>query len=173
MNLFCLPSRAPIWLSLPLPLPLPISSGCHLSQPMVVWCIILARALVYLWECFSPYFPSVSCTLLLLASSLPVMRPDLEACGRNFTSCYRTTCSDLVYHGPVQGILSSSDSPPLMTNAGCKALCGTGNQYYPWKESSATITTWILPVLGLILQLPFESNACWRTLWALARWGGR
>ena len=100
------------------------------------------------------------------------MRPNFDTCAVAFQKCYRTTCSNLVYNGPVQGI-SASVNALLITTAGCKALCGAGKQYYPWEQSSATISSWILPILGLLVQLPFESNAWFRTLWALARWGGR
>jgi hypothetical protein len=34
------------------------------------------------------------------------------------------------------------------------------------------ITTWILPVIGTLLQAPFESNATRRTLLAITRWVG-
>lgn len=61
---------------------------------------------------------------------------------------------------------------PLLDFHGCQKLCGKGVDYYPWPRSSSTITTWILPILGVILQAPFESNAFWRTLFAIARWVG-
>jgi hypothetical protein len=72
--------------------------------------------------------------------------------------------------GPVKGIQKN----PLtqITYAGCVAVCGTGNEWYPWSQSSNTITTWILPIIGMLLQAPFESNAFWRTMLAIARWVG-
>ncbi|KAF2430317.1 hypothetical protein EJ08DRAFT_612725 [Tothia fuscella] len=72
--------------------------------------------------------------------------------------------------GPVKGILKNPNSQ--ITFRGCQAVCGTENNWYPWKQSSATITTWLLPIVGIILQAPFESNAFWRTMLALARWVG-
>ncbi len=84
--------------------------------------------------------------------------PNFMACGAEFYKCHNTTCTEYVYHGPVYGQLSK-DLRPIITNAGCKRLCGTGVEYYPWSIASATITTWVLPVLGLLVQLPFESNA--------------
>ncbi|KAI8942314.1 hypothetical protein NX059_000393 [Plenodomus lindquistii] len=59
-----------------------------------------------------------------------------------------------------------------ISREGCLAVCGTGTAYYPWSEVSNTITTWILPVIGTLLQAPFESNATRRTLLAIARWVG-
>lgn len=55
---------------------------------------------------------------------------------------------------------------------GCRTVCGTGNAWYLWSESSATITTWLLPIVGMFLQAPFESNAFWSTVLAIARWVG-
>jgi hypothetical protein len=72
--------------------------------------------------------------------------------------------------GPVKGIQKNPESQ--ITYKGCEAVCGTGNQWYPWSQSSSTITTWILPIIGMLLQAPFESNAFWRTMLALARWVG-
>jgi hypothetical protein len=59
-----------------------------------------------------------------------------------------------------------------ITYEGCVALCGTGNDWYPWSTSSSFITTWVLPVIGTLLQAPFESNAFWRTCKAIYRWIG-
>jgi hypothetical protein len=55
---------------------------------------------------------------------------------------------------------------------GCLHVCGTGANYYKWSEVSSTLTTWILPVVGILLQAPFESNATKRTFLAIARWVG-
>jgi hypothetical protein len=59
-----------------------------------------------------------------------------------------------------------------ITYHGCLALCGAGNEYNSWTVISATLTTWILPILGTLLQAPFESNAFWRTVKAINRWVG-
>ncbi|KAL9600718.1 MAG: hypothetical protein Q9179_003120 [Wetmoreana sp. 5 TL-2023] len=60
----------------------------------------------------------------------------------------------------------------MITVQGCRVLCGTGTAYYPWKDSSNTITTWVLPIVGLLVQAPFESNKAWQTIFLLARWVG-
>ncbi|KAH6629181.1 hypothetical protein C7974DRAFT_453768 [Boeremia exigua] len=59
-----------------------------------------------------------------------------------------------------------------ISRAGCIAVCGPGTDYYPWAEVSGTITTWILPVVGTLLQAPFESNSAARTALAISRWVG-
>lgn len=55
---------------------------------------------------------------------------------------------------------------------GCKKLCGTGPDYYGWDQASSTITTWVLPVIGVLLQAPLISNAFWETCFSIARWCG-
>ncbi|KAL8964035.1 MAG: hypothetical protein Q9183_004758, partial [Haloplaca sp. 2 TL-2023] len=77
-----------------------------------------------------------------------------------------------VYRGDKYGLFTSKNTSTLISVNGCKTLCGAGNEYYAWRDSQATITTWILPFLGLLVQLPFESNAFRNTLWTLARWAG-
>ncbi|KAL9034411.1 MAG: hypothetical protein Q9180_005423 [Flavoplaca navasiana] len=99
------------------------------------------------------------------------MRPDFEACGQEFVRGSKDIYSHYVYTGPVRGVLESAEAS-LITVEGCRALCGTGTGYYPWKDSSNSITTWVLPVIGLIVQAPFESNQAWQTILLLARWIG-
>jgi hypothetical protein len=71
---------------------------------------------------------------------------------------------------PVIGIKHNNMSQ--ITREGCKVVCGEGMDLYPWKDVSGVITTWILPVIGTLLQAPFESNATRRTLLAITRWVG-
>lgn len=94
----------------------------------------------------------------------------------NFTECGNRYMSDpeLIarynYSGPVKLI---RPNPLTQTNyEGCVALCGHGNEWYPWPVIAASITTWILPIIGVLLQAPFESNAFWRTVKAINRWMG-
>lgn len=94
----------------------------------------------------------------------------------NFTECgIRYTHSpELIarwnYTGPVKFITPNPETQ--ITYEGCKAVCGTGNDWYSWGTASNTITTWILPVIGTLLQAPFESNVFWRTIKAINRWVG-
>ena len=111
---------------------------------------------------------------------------DLAACGREFASHNYT---NYTYYGPIRGILKNMHPrPPFITVQGCHYLCGSGSDYYPWTDVSSTITTWVrtnlawrearslrekvLPVIGLILQAPFESNKNFKSILALARWIG-
>lgn len=103
-------------------------------------------------------------------------------CSTEFIRAFANSSLDLwnlkqfSYDGPVYGPLSKlggmNRTITLVTLEGCRKICGTGNDYYDWKDSSATITTWLLPVVGLLLQAPYESNEFSRTLRALARWLG-
>lgn len=74
------------------------------------------------------------------------------------------------WHGPVLGI--DKNNYTQITREGCLHLCGRGAAYYPWEDASSTITTWILPVIGTLLQAPFESNSFKRTVLAITRWVG-
>ncbi|KAF2450783.1 hypothetical protein P171DRAFT_146450 [Karstenula rhodostoma CBS 690.94] len=74
------------------------------------------------------------------------------------------------WNGTVLGLDPSPEAQ--ISREGCLAVCGHGAETYPWDDVSSTITTWLLPVVGTLLQAPFESNAFRRTLLAIARWVG-
>lgn len=101
------------------------------------------------------------------------MRANFTACAQRFSA--NTTEGDKLrqkwgWTGPIVGI--APNPVTQISREGCLHLCGPGTDYYPWEEVSSTITTWILPVVGTLLQAPFESNATRRTLLAIARWVG-
>ena len=100
--------------------------------------------------------------------------PNFTACAAYFNNNVTQDVLDkYTYNGTVYGILRDTSLPSaLITLDGCRAICGTGNDYYPWATASATISTWVLPLIGLLLQAPYESNAFFRTLYAMARWVG-
>jgi hypothetical protein len=102
--------------------------------------------------------------------------PSLFVAMKSFQQCGVEYASNLsaqtawAWHGNTIGFKSALNS--TISLAGCHALCGTGVNILPWEDISSTITTWILPVIGTLLQAPFESNATRRTLLAVARWVG-
>lgn len=102
------------------------------------------------------------------------MRPNFTECGLEFFSHSTTLYSKYIFNGSTSGIglSDNSTSPILMTWQGCRQICGTGVEYYTWREASNTITTWVLPIIGLLVQAPFESNQAWQTVLALCRWVG-
>lgn len=95
----------------------------------------------------------------------------------NFTECR------LAYENPSEEYISkygwTGDVVQIPRNRttqistfGCETLCGTGNDWYKWESQAQTMTTWVLPVVGILLQAPFTSNAFWETIFSLARWVG-
>ncbi|RPA98526.1 hypothetical protein L873DRAFT_1687229 [Choiromyces venosus 120613-1] len=116
--------------------------------------------------------------LLLLFSS-----PVSVAAETNFTQCGAdlkarekngTLPPEDIYTGPVKGPLGKKpeDRVLLITFAGCEKHCGSTPDFYEWPESSDTITTWVLPLVGLVLQAPFESNNFRQTMFVIFRWLG-
>lgn len=96
-------------------------------------------------------------------------RPDFNQCAENYM--HNATAQKWYgWKGEVIGIAPNNVSQ--ISTEGCRQLCGTDADYYPWSLASNTITTWILPIVGILLQAPFESNAFWRTVLAIARWVG-
>ncbi|QDS72237.1 hypothetical protein FKW77_005677 [Venturia effusa] len=94
----------------------------------------------------------------------------------NFTSCaalYIDTWplyQNYSWTGQVLGIRPNRTQQ--ITYQGCKDLCGTGVDRYPWSETAQTLSTWLLPILGMLLQGPFISNDFLGTILVLARWLG-
>lgn len=100
------------------------------------------------------------------------MPPNFTECAIRFGNLAGDAAANFSYTGPVFGVLNSPTRPSLITYEGCRQLCGSGNQYYSWTEITGTISTWVLPIIGLLLQAPFESNAFRRTVLAFFRWIG-
>lgn len=96
-------------------------------------------------------------------------QPNFVQCGKDFMG---NATAQVLYgwKGDVIGI--SPNRTSQISTEGCRVLCGTDSDYYPWSTASSTITTWILPIVGILLQAPFESNAFSRTILAIARWVG-
>ncbi|KAL1645191.1 hypothetical protein SLS58_003897 [Diplodia intermedia] len=96
-------------------------------------------------------------------------QPDFAQCGKD--SIKNITAQALYgWTGKVIGITPNNSSQ--ISSEGCRALCGTGSNYYPWSLASSTITTWILPIVGILLPAPSESNALLRTVLDTATWVG-
>ncbi|PMD31569.1 hypothetical protein L207DRAFT_501269 [Hyaloscypha variabilis F] len=92
---------------------------------------------------------------------------NLTSCGTKFSSIpdwqlYGFWSNDTGLFGP-QKVISLD---------GCKRLCGLGADTYDWMSIANTITTWVFPIIGILLQAPFESNNTRGTLLALLRWLG-
>ncbi|KAF4547788.1 Hypothetical protein D9617_36g063260 [Elsinoe fawcettii] len=102
-----------------------------------------------------------------------MVRTNFTQCHADFTTGWNennATILQWAYNGVPVGIPANNKTQ--ITYEGCRALCGPAPQYYDWGDASNTITTWILPIIGVLLQAPFESNKTWKTFEAIARWVG-
>lgn len=99
------------------------------------------------------------------------MEPNFASCGAKFKAS-NSSFPEYTYNGSVPDIFNHAGRPKLITYEGCKDLCGSGVAYYSWSNSSQTITTWVLPIVGVLVQAPWESHALLRTLFAITRYLG-
>ncbi|KAL1586450.1 hypothetical protein WHR41_05232 [Cladosporium halotolerans] len=95
----------------------------------------------------------------------------------NFTQCrlvYENPSADYIrqYGWTGDVVQIPKNATTQISTYGCRSLCGTGNDWYKWEQQASTMTTWVLPVVGILLQAPFTSNAFWETIFSLARWVG-
>lgn len=97
------------------------------------------------------------------------MRPNFDTCGARFKN---SSFPHYIYNGSVPNLFTQAGRPKLITYRGCVDLCGSGVQYYPWANSSQSISAWVLPIVSVLVQAPYESNAFLQTTLALARWVG-
>ncbi|KIW02554.1 uncharacterized protein PV09_06009 [Verruconis gallopava] len=96
------------------------------------------------------------------------MAPNFKQCAADYLA--QPPNPMYMWKGPVKVI--PPNPATQISYQGCLALCGHGIDWYGWDQASQTITTWILPIVGILLQAPFESNAFWQTVLAIARWVG-
>ncbi|KAI9813607.1 MAG: hypothetical protein M1827_003677 [Pycnora praestabilis] len=99
--------------------------------------------------------------------------------GSNFTACaanYALNASTNASFADTWGYqipgYSNNTRSHVVNVPSCETLCGSGPDYYAWDHASSTITTWVFPAIGLLLQAPFESNQRRKTLLVLCRWMG-
>lgn len=91
----------------------------------------------------------------------------LETCAVRFNSS--TNQQQYGYNRTDTGIPGPQ---AVITYQGCKALCGEGADTYRWMSIASSINTWVFPIIGILLQAPFESNNAKGTFFALLRWLG-
>ncbi|PVF98136.1 hypothetical protein CPB86DRAFT_873630 [Serendipita vermifera] len=60
--------------------------------------------------------------------------------------------------GPVEHLPPGVPRGFLVTLQGCKDVCGQWPDFYEFSVWSSAVTTWVLPLFGLILQAPFFSH---------------
>ncbi|CUS13979.1 unnamed protein product [Tuber aestivum] len=116
--------------------------------------------------------------LLISAPLVATAKTDLEKCGITIKISKENGSlpREDIYTGPVKGLLGQApdteDPILLITLDACEKHCGSTPQFYTWLESSDTITTWVLPLVSLVLQAPFESNNLRQTILLVFRWLG-
>ena len=119
------------------------------------------------------------CVLLFTAIAATEAKPDFARCFADFN---KTQNENHTYDGNTsiiyQGLTYLHHEPApeqrrfILSTEGCRTLCGSGVQYYHWSQIATTITTWVLPIIGTLLQAPFEGNDFRKTMYALVRWIG-
>jgi len=98
------------------------------------------------------------------------MRTNLTQCRLDYQN---PTAADIQKYGWHHEVFQiPKNETTQISTYGCEELCGRGNDWYPWEQQASTITTWVLPVVGILLQAPFTSNAFWETIFSMARWVG-
>ena len=118
-----------------------------------------------------------------LISSWPIyflLMSSVAEGGTNFTDCrirFLNKVDDsmkYVYQGLLydDAVPKPEDREKIISLQGCKEFCGSGIDYYSWREGSRTMTTYVVSVVGFAAQAPYESNQFWSNLYALIRWIG-
>jgi hypothetical protein len=92
---------------------------------------------------------------------------NLTACGVTFNNSPNQ--SQYGYNRTDTGLPGEQ---PVITFQGCRELCGSGADTYSWMDIANSITTWVFPIIGILLQAPFESNNTVGAFFALLRWLG-
>ncbi|PNS20647.1 hypothetical protein CAC42_2892 [Sphaceloma murrayae] len=90
----------------------------------------------------------------------------------NFTRCGETFFNGITRADPAFTPFSYQGSSTKITFEGCKALCGSGSELYNAADVSDTLNTWILPLVAVVVQAPFESGKAWETMKLVTRYLG-
>lgn len=98
------------------------------------------------------------------------MRTDFTACQATWANATAQEIEQYAWKGPVARV--PKNNATQISLEGCLHFCGDGSDRYPWTQEANTMTTWVLPIIGILLQAPFVSNAFWETVFSLARWVG-
>jgi hypothetical protein len=107
----------------------------------------------------------------ILLTTVLAKTPDFARCERILNE----TGEKFLWTGHPRGLTKPvpTGTARLYTYEGCLLNCGDGYEIYPWSKIADTITTWVLPSVGLLLQAPWESNVpAWRALLLVFRWIG-
>ncbi|RPA78189.1 hypothetical protein BJ508DRAFT_378420 [Ascobolus immersus RN42] len=82
------------------------------------------------------------------------------------------------YNGTIKGLKNENAKQSLhdylltTTYKACKDKCDTKPDYYDWADIMETLGNWILPILGIIVAFPYESNKFFSSILMMMRWLG-
>lgn len=66
--------------------------------------------------------------------------------------------ADPIYHGQIRGFnVNAAPRPLTVTQRGCLDFCGSDTEWYNVVDAFSILTTWVLPIIGLLTSLPYES----------------
>jgi len=105
----------------------------------------------------------VSVLLAFLNLVVPISGADFNQCKSHVLALLdgtatNTSSFDIVYHGQLRGINPSRRNNSLaLTSRGCVEACGTSPDLWDAFTIFQILTTWVLPSVSLLAQLPWES----------------
>ncbi|EWC46764.1 hypothetical protein DRE_04009 [Drechslerella stenobrocha 248] len=136
--------------------------------PLMVFSLQIFIALALIWEA-----TAASQATANYSAPVEAVRARSRDCGQ-LLQHNRTLYSEIAYRGHLTNYFGSPDSDTelvAITYDGCLKVCGNA-----WRHSSQQaldlLLDWILPAIGLIAGMPWESNRNSVTVVWLARWIG-
>lgn len=100
-------------------------------------------------------------------------------CVQEFKKRYLSGDRSFLWTGTIDGVLAEVNATSQVEQANgsllfvrydkCMETCGESPEYYTWSDSFQTLSTWILPLIGLILQLPFGGDTLWEAIQLVVR----
>ena len=115
--------------------------------------------------------------LTLLGFAVHVLAEDFSVCksaAQEDQNTANATLSQFFYDGPLTHFSGKTERPFALTLDGCKHYCGNSPRLNDIETALIILTTWILPAISLISQLPFESLSVdlHKNFFALMGWLG-
>jgi hypothetical protein len=104
-------------------------------------------------------------------------QPDVDLLDAQFVGKIKSNDSEWFFDGWPRGLIHSPDiqKPLMLTKTGCYDICGNVPEFNTADDAFQILTTWVLPMLALFSNLPFESLSKRKvrsTLEALVNWIG-
>jgi hypothetical protein len=102
---------------------------------------------------------------------------NLDLLDAQFVARIQSNYSGWFFDGWPRGLIRSPDiqKPLMLTSNGCHAICGNTPEFNTADDAFQILTTWVLPMIALFSNLPFESLSKRKmrsTFEALVNWIG-